>query len=325
MNLPLNRRAALASLAAPGFAQPVWQPDRPLRIIVPFPAGGSADVQARLLAEPLSRALGQPVLVENRPGAGGTLGAAEAARAAPDGLTLFMATTGTHATNRWLMARLPYDPVADFAPIATIADYAQCIAVGPDWPLADGRDFTGALAALRARSEPAAFGSSGIGSPTHLAGELFAATLGVRLDHIPYRGQGPALTDLIAGRLLLMFPSISDALGQLRAGRVTALATMAAARSDALPDVPTTAELGHPGLTSSIWTGLYTRAGSPPAAIERLNREVVRALASPDLVRRLGDAGFEIKGGTPGQLAALQAAETERWGAVIRAANIRAD
>lgn len=321
----MKRRALLLSpLAAPALAQSSWSPDRPLRLIVPFPGGGSADVQARLIAEPLSQALGQPVVVENRPGAGGTIGAAEAARAAPDGLTLFMATTGTHSANQWLYSRLAYDPVKDFAPVTLVSDYAQCIAIGPEWPAAAQRSFEGLVAALRAEPDRA-YGSSGIGSPTHLAGEMMAHALGLRLTHVPYRGQGPALNDLIAGRVGLMFPSIADVLGQIRGGRVTPLATMARTRSSAIPDVPTTAELGHPELISSIWSGLYARAGSPPAAIARLNAEIVKILASPALQQRLGDAGFGVAPGTPQQLAEFQAAETARWGEVIRVSGAKAD
>ncbi|WPB87069.1 Bug family tripartite tricarboxylate transporter substrate binding protein [Sediminicoccus rosea] len=322
----MKRRALLLTpLATPALAQGEWRPDRPLRIIVPFPAGGSADVQSRLIAEPLSQALGQPVVIENRPGAGGTIGATEAARTAPDGLTLFMATTGTHSANPWLYPRLAYDPVADFAPVTLVSDYAQCIAIGPDWPAPPARNFAGLIAGLRAEPARSLFGSSGNGSPTHLAGEMFAHAMGLRLEHVPYRGQAPALNDLIGGRLSLMFPSISDVLGQLRGGRVAAVATMARARHSAIPDVPTTAELGHPDLVSSIWSGLYTRAGSPPAAIARLNLEIVRILNAPATRQRLGDAGFELLPGTPEQLARFQAAETARWGEVIRRAGIRAD
>ncbi|WP_431302503.1 Bug family tripartite tricarboxylate transporter substrate binding protein [Sediminicoccus sp. BL-A-41-H5] len=322
----MKRRALLLTpLAAPALAQGEWRPDRPLRIIVPFPAGGSADVQSRLIAEPLAQALGQPVVIENRPGAGGTIGATEAARAAPDGLTLFMATTGTHSANPSLYPRLAYDPVADFAPITLVSDYAQCIAIGPDWPAPAARDFAGLVAGLRAEPARGLYGSSGIGSPTHLAGEMFAHAMGLRLEHVPYRGQAPALNDLVGGRLGLMFPSISDVLGQLRGGRVAAVATMARTRHTALPEVPTTAELGHPDLVSSIWSGLYTRAGSPPAAIARLNLEIVRILNAPATRQRLGDAGFELLPGTPEQLARFQAAETARWGEVIRRAGIRAD
>lgn len=322
----MKRRALLLTpLAIPALAQAEWRPDRPLRIIVPFPAGGSADVQSRLIAEPLSQALGQPVVIENRPGAGGTIGAAEAARAAPDGLTLFMATSGTHATNPSLYPRLAYDPVADFAPITLVSDYVQCIALGPDWPAPPSRNFAGLLAALRAEPARGLYGSSGNGSPTHLAGAMFAHAMGLQLEHVPYRGQAPALTDLIGGRLGLMFASVPDMLPQLRAGRVTAVATMARERHPALPDIPTTAELGHPDLVSSIWSGLYTRAGSPPAAITRLNLEVVRTLRAPSTQQRLGDAGFGLLPGTPEELARFQAAETARWAEVIRRAGIRAD
>jgi len=318
----LPRRAILAAplLAAPALAQGGWAPDRPVRLIVPFPGGGSLDVQARIIAERLSPALGQPVVVENRPGAGGTIGAGEAARAAPDGHTLFLGTNGTQAANVTLFARLPYDPVADFAPITLVTIYPQIIALS-DWP-AD-KTFAGLVAALKSRRDPASYGSSGQGSPTHLAGEMVARALGITLTHVPYRGQGPALNDLIAGTIQLMFPSISDVLGQLRAGRVTAVAAMTPARLALLPQVPTTAELGFPGLTSAIWGALYTRAGSPPAAIARYQAEVTRILA--EVRPRLEEQGFEVRTGTPAELAALQAEETLRLGEIIRSAGIRAE
>lgn len=323
---PLGRRGVLAAalLPAPAAAQRAgaggWAPDRPVRIIVPFPAGGSADLQARLIAERLAPALGQPVVIENRPGAGGTIAAAEAARAAPDGQTLFLGSTGTQAANVALFARLPYDPVADFAPITLVTVYPQIVAVA-EWPAE--KSFAALLAALRARPEPAAFGSSGQGSPTHLAGEMFARAVGIGLTHVPYRGQGQALGDLIGGQLQLMFPSLPDVLGQLRAGQVTALAAMSAERLPLLPAVPTTAELGFPGLVSAIWSALYARAGTPPAAIARLQAEVARILEG--LRPRLEAQGFMVRPGTPAELAALQAEETQRLGAVIRASGARAE
>jgi tripartite-type tricarboxylate transporter receptor subunit TctC len=319
----ITRRAlAPLLLATPALAQPRWVPERPIRLIVPFPAGGSLDVQARLIAERLGPALGQPVVVENRPGAGGTIGVAEAARAAPDAQTLLLATNGTQAANVALFATLAYDPVRDFAPITLLTNYPQIVAVA-DWPAE--KTFQGLVAALRARREPASFGSSGQGSPTHLAGEMVARALGVTLIHVPYRGQGPALNDLIGGQIQLMFPSVADVLGQLRAGRVTALAALSPQRLPWVPEVPTMAELGHPGLVSSIWGGLYARAGSPPAAIARLNEEVTRILRDPATRQRLEDSGFEVLPGPPEALAARQAEDTARLGGLIRAAGIKAE
>lgn len=314
--------AAPALAALPALAQPRWAPERPLRLIVPFPGGGSLDVQARIVAERLGPALGQPVVVENRPGAGGTIGTGEAARAAPDGHTLLMATNGMMAANVALFEKLPYDPVADFAPITLVTNYPLFVAVS-DWPAQ--KTFAGLVAALKARTEPSAFASSGQGSPTHLAGEMFARALGVPLTHVPYRGQALAMNDLIAGRVQLMFPSVPDALGQLQAGRITPLAAMAPQRVRLLPEVPTTAELGHPNLVAAIWNGLYTRAGSPPAAIARIHAEVTRILSLPEVAKRLDDTGFEVRPSTPEALAALQAEETRRLGDLIRAAGIKAE
>jgi tripartite-type tricarboxylate transporter receptor subunit TctC len=312
----------LAAAPRPVAAQIAWSPARPVRIVVPFPPGGSADVQARMVAERLSPALGVPVVVENRPGAGGAIGAIEVARSAPDGHTLFMATTGTQSANQFLYPNLPYDPERDFAPVTGVTHYPQAVVAG-EW-LRD-RTLPGLVAALSADPRPAAYGSSGSGSPTHLAGELFARETGTKLVHVPYRGQGAALNDLVAGLVKLMFPSVADVLGHLRGGRLAALAVMNSTRMSVLPDVPTAAEAGHPGLESAIWTGLYVRAGTPTAAVARLNAEVVRVLETPELRDRLVGAGFEVRPGTPAALADLQARESRRWGELIRATGAKAD
>jgi tripartite-type tricarboxylate transporter receptor subunit TctC len=293
-----------------------------MRIVVSFPAGGSADTQARMIAQHLSRALGQPVVVENRPGAGGSIGAAEVARSAPDGHTLFLATTGTQSANQFLYTNLAYDPEKDFAPISMVTYYPLAIVVGA-W--LQNRTLSGLVAALKALPQPATYASSGSGSPTHLAGALFSQVTGIPLVHVPYRGQGPALNDLTAGLVQLMFPSVADVLGQLRGGPISALAVMSEARLPAVPEVPTTGEAGIPGLEAALWTGLYTRAGTPPEALARLNAEVVHILSLPEVRGRLAEIGYEARPGTPEVLAAYQAEESLRWGALIRATGAKAD
>jgi tripartite-type tricarboxylate transporter receptor subunit TctC len=308
----------LVAIAPSAFAQD-W-PNRPLRIVVPFPAGGSADVQTRVIADELSKVLGQPVVIENKPGAGGNIGASEAARAQPDGYTMFMATTGTHASNVSLYAKLPYDPVKDFAPITLVTIYPQVIVPGMKYKDASFKEI---VEQLKAAGDKANFGSSGTGSPTHLGGELFKRATGTKMLHIPYRGQAPALNDMLGGQLDIMFPSISDVLSFLQAGKLRAVAAMSDKRLKQIPDVPTTAELGYPGLVSSIWSGLYTNAGTPQPVIDRLNKELVKIINSPVFKDKFEALGFEVRPSTPQEFADFAAAETKRWGEIIKDLNIK--
>jgi tripartite-type tricarboxylate transporter receptor subunit TctC len=316
----------LALLAAPtafpkaAVAQD-W-PAHPLQLIVPFPAGGSADVQSRVIAEGLAAALGQPVVVENKPGAGGNIAAMEAARSAPDGYTLFMATTGTAASNISLYKNLGFDPVKDFAPLTLVTLNPQIIVPAPQY---GSLDFTGLVSRLQ-NNGGASFGSSGIGSATHIAGELYNKLTGSSLVHVPYRGQGPALNDLLANRIDAVFPLIADTFSFLQGGQLKAAAVMSEARAKSLPNVPTTVELGYPKLVlSPIWTALYTNAGAPQPVIDRLNRELVQIISAPAFVGRFEAAGYEIKTSTPAELGSFAAAETVRWGQIIKDLNIQVE
>jgi tripartite-type tricarboxylate transporter receptor subunit TctC len=317
---PLIALTCFALLVSSAGAQE-W-PTRPLRLVVPFPAGGSADVQSRVIADELAAVLGQPVVVDNKPGAGGNLGAAEAARAQPDGYTLFMATTGTHASNVNLYEKLAFDPVKDFAPLTLVTMNPQLIVSGMKY-----RDST--LSELIAKLKNVAapnYGSSGIGSATHLAGELFNRETGTALVHVPYRGQGPALNDLLGGRLDVMFPLVADVFSFVHSGQLHAFAVMSEKRSKALPDIPTTAELGYPRLRmNAIWTALYTNAGTPKPIIDRLHRELVQIISSKEFINKFEPLGFEIKTSTPDELAAFAATETAEWGAIIKSLNLRLD
>jgi tripartite-type tricarboxylate transporter receptor subunit TctC len=311
--------AALALLALPVAHAEEW-PTHPLRIIVPFPAGGSADAQSRVIADELGRALGQPVIVENKPGAGGNLAAAAAAHAAADGTTLFLATTGTHASNVSLYKNLPYDPAKDFAPLTLVTMNPQAIVAGAKYA---GLELKGLIEQLKAAGAAANFGSSGIGSATHIAGDLFNRETGTALVHVPYRGQGPALNDLLGGRLDVMFPLAADVFPFVKSGKVHAFAMISGQRAKALPDIPTTAELGLPKLQlSPIWTALYTVAGTPQPIVDRLNRELVRIIAAPAFVARLEVAGYEVRASTPAELGSFAAAETARWGELIRTLDV---
>ena len=296
-----------------------WPPHN-LRIIVPFPAGGSSDIQARAIAEELSKKLGKPVLVENRPGAGGNIAATEAARSAPDGTTILVGTTSTHSANINLYDKLPFDPVKDFQPLTMVTIYPQVItASGPYKDL----DLPALIAALKQQGDRLNFGSSGVGSPTHLGGELFNRETGTRLMHVPYRGQGPAITDLLGGRIDVMFPSIPDSLAMLQSGQMRAVAIMSEKRSPVFPNVPTTGELGYPKLLSSIWVGLYTTAGTPKPVVDRLARDIAEIVDAPKFKDKFEAMGFEVGSSTPEQLGAFAASETKRWGDIIKSLDIK--
>lgn len=312
--------AALALFLMSFSAHADEWPSRNLRILVPFPAGGSADTQARVIAEELSKKVGRAVIVENKPGAGGNIGATEAARSAADGYTLFMATTGTHAANVNLYDKLPYDPVKDFQPLTMVTVYPQVVTPGERFK---GLDLADLITALKKDGDKLNFGSSGVGSPTHLGGELFNRETGTRLMHVPYRGQGPAISDMVGGRLDMMFPSVPDALAMLQSGQMRAVAIMSAKRSKLLPDVPTTKELGYPTLQSAIWGALYTPAGTPKPIVDRLAKELATIVDSPAFKDKFEAMGFEAKSSTPEELSTFAAAETKRWGDLIKSMNIK--
>jgi tripartite-type tricarboxylate transporter receptor subunit TctC len=295
-------------------------PTRPLRIVVPFPAGGSADVQSRLIASELQMSLGQPVVVENKPGAGGNIAAAYAAHAEADGYTLFMGTTGTNASNVSLYTALEFDPVKDFAPLTLVTFNPQLVISGLKHKETGLSDL---IANLKVAGAAARYGSSGIGSATHLAGELFNRVTGTAMVHVPYRGQGPALNDLLGGRLDTMFPLVADVLSFAQSGNVKVFAIMSDRRAKTLPTVPTTAELGYPALRlSPIWTALYTVAGTPKPIVDRLNHELVRIIGSPQFKDKFETLGYDIRSSSPEELAVFGAAETARWGEIIRTLNV---
>jgi tripartite-type tricarboxylate transporter receptor subunit TctC len=309
--------AALTSVAAADD----W-PARRLRIVVPFPAGGSGDVQVRVVADELAKALGQPVIVENKPGASGGIAAVDVAHAPPDGYTLMVGSVGTHAINVSLYSKLQYDPIKDFAPLTLMTVFPQLIVPGVDFK---GDTLADLIASLKADPGKASFGSSGIGSPTHLAGELFKTETGTSIAHVPYRGQGPAANDLLGGRLQVMFPSVPDTLALITAGKLRALAIMSEARLKLLPNVPTTVELGWPRLLSSFWAGLYATAGTPQPVLDRLNRELVRIVKSPGFAERVEPLGFEARATTRAEFAQFNADEIDRWGRIVRGLGLKVD
>jgi tripartite-type tricarboxylate transporter receptor subunit TctC len=324
MTLAIRRRGALAALAAlaagPAAAQ-AW-PARPVTLVVPFPPGGIVDQIARPLAQQLQAALGQPFVVENRPGAGGNLGADAVAKAAPDGHTLLLGSTGTLCVNEFLFDRLPFDIRADFAPVTLLVGTPMVLVVHAARPWQD-------LAALRAAARAApgrlASGSAGNGSALHLTLALFNAEAQTDIAHVAYRGAAPAMTDLISGTLDMMFDSVPHALPHIRGGRVRALAVATERRLAVLPEVPTFAEAGLPGFTVSPWFGLAAPARTPQPVVARLHAATAEALALPAVGGRLAELGAEILGAGPDAFAAFLEAERRRWGPLIRAGNIRAE
>ena len=324
------QRLALAAVFAPALAsaQTAW-PSKPVRIVVPFAAGGTTDILARSLAPELQKAFGQPFVVDNKPGAGGNLGASDVAKSAPDGYTVLMGTVGTHAINAALYPKMPYDPVKDFVPITLMAGVPNVMVLNPalaaKYSINTVADFIKA-----AKANPGKFNmaSSGNGTSIHLAGELFKTMTGTYMVHLPYRGSGPALIDLIGGSMDLMFDNLPSALPHIKSGKLKALAVTSSKRSDAAPELPTVAEAGGAtlkGYEASSWFGLMAPAGTPPDIVNRLQQETAKALGSPALKERLQAQGAIPGGMSSADFAAFIAAETKKWAAVVKASGAKVD
>jgi tripartite-type tricarboxylate transporter receptor subunit TctC len=310
----MNRLAffLLVSFCVEGSAQ--TYPSRPIRLIVPLAAGGFADVPARMLAPRLASALGKPVVVENRPGAGSTIGADAVAKSAPDGHTLLL--TGTpHVIAPWLYKNLPYDTLKDFMPVALVAAGPYVLAVSPQLGVTSVRELIAAAKALPGGID---FASSGNGSAQHLVGALFNTMAGVTLNHVPYRGSATAVQDLISGQVKVSFSGIPNVLTHIRTGRLRALAVTTARRWSELPDVPTLAEAGVPGYEATLWLNISAPAGTLPAIVQRIHAETARVLEEPELRRNFRAAGVEAQSLAPPELAAFIRAEYEKWGKVVR-------
>jgi len=312
---------ALAFGALPSLAQPPY-PSKPIRIVVPFPAGGVADVYSRILGARLTEAWGQPVVVENRTGAGGNIGAEAVAKSAPDGHTLVMGSVGTHAVNVSLFARLPYDPVSDFAPIALVAETDALLVVHPSVP---ARTVAELIALARSKPGALSYASAGPGTASHLAGELFKSMAQVDMLHIPYKGNSPAITDLLAGQTALFFATMPTVLPHAKAGKLRALATCGAVRAAATPELPTVAEAALPGFDVTNWVGLFAPAATPADVVARLNEEVLRTMQSPAMQGRLAGEGARFVPTTPAQFGAYVKAEIAKWAPIVRASGARAD
>jgi tripartite-type tricarboxylate transporter receptor subunit TctC len=299
-------------------AMAAW-PERPIRLIVAFPPGGGTDIVARLLAPALSQRLGQPITIDNRGGAGGNIGTYAAAHAAPDGYTLLMGNIAPNAINASTFKHLPYDPEKDFAPISLVAVTPNILVVNPSVPARSVPD----LVAL-ARAQPGAlnFPSAGRGTSSHLAGELFNTMAGVQMVHVPYKGGGPAFTDLLGGQVQLFFATMPAAMPFVKAGKLRPLAVTSSQRSATLPDLPTIAESGLPGYSAVTWYGLLAPRGTPPEVVQRVSREINEILRLPATREQLVAQGFEPAGTSPSEFAGFISAEIVKWGKVVKAAGM---
>ena len=321
-----NRRQiiglAAAAMSLPALAQTSSFPQRPVRIVVPYTTGGSNDVIARLLAQQLQEAWGQPVVVENKPGAAGNIGASDIAKSAPDGHSLLLTNINIVSMNPGLIANMPFDPQKDFAPISLLGTTALALVVHPSVPANNARELIDL-----ARKGPGRlnYASSGNGSPQHMSAEMFKAMTKTSLTHIPYRGAAPAVNDLLAGQVQVTVGVVNQLIPHIRAGKLKALGVTTRKRLAQMPDVPTLDEAGVPGYESEIWLGLAAPAGTPPAIIEQINQAVRKAMASADVVSKLQSQGIDVMVSSPDQMRQRGLEDLKRWGDIIRTAGIKVD
>jgi tripartite-type tricarboxylate transporter receptor subunit TctC len=311
---------ALLACTPPALADDY--PSKPIRFVVPYPAGGPLDTVARLLGQKVSESMKQPVVIDNKPGAGGNIGADMVAKSPPDGYTILMGAVATHAINPTLYSSIPYDPVRDFVPVTQVASTPNVLVVNPSVPARDVREF---IAYAKANPGKLNFGSGSTGSAGHLAGELFKTMAGVDMTHVPYKGAGPAMQDLIGGRIQLMFDNLASSLAQMRAGKVRALAVTTAKRTSLAPELPTIAESGLPGFDVSTWFGVFAPAKTPQPVVDRLYTEFTRALAMPEVREKMVNLGAEPVGSRPAEFAAYIRSEAEKYARVIKASGAKAD
>lgn len=311
----------LAGVVSVGPAQAEF-PERAVTLVVPFAAGGSTDVVARVIAERMSADLGQQVVVQNVGGAGGSLGAGNVARAEPDGYTILMGTVATHALNPLILKNKPYDAETDFAPVSLLVVVPNVLVVNPQLPVKDVKEL---LALLKAEPEKYSYASSGNGTPLHLSGELFNAMAGVKMQHVPYKGSGPALTDVIGNQVPIMFDNLPSSSGHIKAGTLRALAVTTAVRAPSFPDVPTMAEAGIPGYETYTWNALFAPKDTPKEVVDRLNASAKVAMADPAVVERMKEFSATVVASSPEELAAHVKAEMAKWTPVVRDANVQMD
>ncbi len=313
--------AATLGTSAPAFAQ-AW-PSKPIRLVVPYAPGGATDIIGRATATELTRLLGQPVTVDNRPGAGGNLGAELVANAPPDGYTMLVSASSLHGITPFLYSKLRYDPNKDLAPAIVLASFANVLVVNKD---VKANSVGELVAAIKAAPDRFSFASSGSGSTIHMSGEMFKGQAKLpSLVHVPYKGSGPAITDLIGGQVQLMFDNIPSAVGHVRAGTLKALATTGDKRSRTFPDLPTMKESGLPDYEATAWFGIVLPAGTPKDIIARVNEAGQKAVQSPEFVKRMSDLGYDVVGGSVETMASMIQDEVNRWGPVVKASGAKVD
>jgi tripartite-type tricarboxylate transporter receptor subunit TctC len=325
MSLAFTRRRALAALtialpAARAFAQS-W-PAHAIKLVVPFPAGGSTDIVARMIGEKLSTALGQPVVIDNRGGAGGTLGSDIVAKAPADGYTMLIATSSTHAIAPSLYTKLPYDPLRDFAPVSLIGTATILLVTNPSLPVKSVAEL---IAYAKAHPGQLQFGSTGNGSVSHLTAEYFKSSAGIDMQHVPYKGDSPLSVDLIAGRVQVAFGTAVAFLPYVQQGKLNALAVTDAKPSPVAPNLPTVASSGLPGFEALQWFGILVPAGTPRDVVARLNADIGKILQMPDVADRFRSLGIAITAGTPGQFTAFLRSENAKWGKIVKASGAKVD
>lgn len=318
MSLALGLGLLAAATGTAASAQSF--PDRSITMIVPFAAGGSTDVVARIVAQKMSEDLGQQVIVQNVAGAGGNLGADNVARAAPDGYTILMGTVATHALNPLILKSTPYDAEKDFAPISLLVIVPNVLVVNPELPAKNVQEL---IALLKADPDKYSYASSGNGTPLHLSGELFKSMAGVDMQHIPYKGAGPALNDVIGNQVPIMFDNLPSSSSHIKAGTLRALAVTTAERASSFPDIPTIAESGIPGYETYTWNALFAPANTPADMITRLNASAKKALTDPAVAERMKEFSATIVGSTPEELGAHVKAELAKWKPVVEGAHIQ--
>jgi len=315
--------ALAVSIAASASAQAQQAyPAKPIRIIVGFSPGGGVDLIGRTIAQKLNEAWGQPAIVENRTGAGGNIGTDFVAKAAPDGYTLLMGYVGNLAINPFLFSKLPYDPVRDFTPVALAAVSTNLLVSHPSLPIRNVKEL---VALAKSRPDQINYASAGVGAVGHMAAELLATTAGIRLQHIPYKGNGAAIADVLAGQVPLIFSAPGAVVHHVRSGRLRGIATASTRRPPGLQDIPTFAESGFPAVEASAWFAIFGPAGLPQSVVERLNAEIVRSLKLPEIHTRLTNAGYDPMPSTPGELAELLKSDLVKWSKVVKASGAKAE
>ncbi len=318
----ITRSLLALALAATACLASAQSAGKPIRLICPFPPGGAVDIASRAIAAELQRVLGVTVTVDNRPGAGGNIGGAEAARAAPDGTTLFMTTSGINAINPALYAKMPFDPIKDLAPVSALVSLSNVLVLHPS---VKANSLAEVIAMARAAPGKMNYASSGSGTSIHMSGEMFKHLAKLDITHIPYKGSAPAVTDLLGGQVMMMFDNIPSALPHIKAGKLRALAVTGAKRDPLLPELPTVAEAGVPGYESGVWFGLAVPTGTPKEEIARLNDAAVKGTKSPEFIKRMTELGYSIIASTPEQMAEMNKAEVARWVPIVKASGAKAD